>query len=103
MSWNVCSPIAHWIQTGFEIEQSNQELKSDELAIAPWVAAGPPPGAAPHRYVFLLYSQKPLSTILPNLKEKPFGIFHRMRFDVDAMARELGLGEIVAVNYFVSN
>lgn len=103
MSWNVASPIAHWIQTGFEVEQSNQELKSDEPAIAPWVAAGPPPGAAPHRYVFLLYSQKPLSTIPPNLKEKPMGIFQRIRFDVDAMARELGLGEIMAVNYFVSN
>ena len=101
VSWNVCSPTAHWVQTGFTVQQSSQELKSDEPAIAPWAAAGPPPGAAPHRYLFLLYSQH-VSAIPPNLR-KPIGVFQRIRCDVDAMARRLGLGEIVAVNYFISN
>lgn len=31
------------------------------------------------------------------------GIMQRMRFDVDGMVKQLGLGEIVAANYFVSN
>lgn len=103
ISWNVLGPVAHWIQTGFKVNQPEQELNSDEPAIAPWVAAGPPPGAAPHRYVFLLYNETPGSTVSPNLKEKPMSLMQRMRFDVDAMVKQLGLGEIVAANYFVSN
>ncbi|KAH8700108.1 putative phosphatidylethanolamine-binding protein [Talaromyces proteolyticus] len=103
ITWNVLSPAAHWIQTGLKSAQGSQELTSDEPAIASWVGAGPPPGAAPHRYAFFLYLQKPDSIIPPNLREGHFGLMQRMRFDVDAMARQLGLGEIVAVNYFVSN
>ncbi|KAL3428696.1 phosphatidylethanolamine-binding protein [Aspergillus tetrazonus] len=102
-SWNVFSPAAHWIQMGFKVEQPNQVLKSDELPITPWVAANPPPGAAPHRYVFFLYNQTPSSTIPRDLEEKPLSRFQRMRFDLDAMVKQLSLGEIVAANYFVSN
>ncbi|QKX55470.1 uncharacterized protein TRUGW13939_02563 [Talaromyces rugulosus] len=104
ISWNALSPIAHWIQTGFKIDQQHQrELKSDERPIAPWAAAGPPPLAAPHRYVFLLYHQNTESAIPPDLKEKEFSITQRMRFDLDAMVNQLQLGDLVAVNYFVSN
>ncbi|GIJ85003.1 hypothetical protein Asppvi_003858 [Aspergillus pseudoviridinutans] len=103
ISWNVLSPVAHWIQTGFKITHPDQELKSDEPAIAPWTAASPPPAAVPHRYVFFLYNQNPNSNIPLGLKEKPMGIMQRMRFDVDAMVKQLGLGDIVAANYFVSN
>jgi phosphatidylethanolamine-binding protein (PEBP) family uncharacterized protein len=102
-SWNVLSPAVHWIQLGFKVDQRNQELKTDELPIVPWVAANPPPRAAPHRYVFFLYNQKPAATVSPTLKERPLGVLQRMRFDLDAMAIQLGLGEIVAANYFVSN
>jgi hypothetical protein len=31
------------------------------------------------------------------------GLTQRMRFDTEAMVKQLGLGEIVAANYFVSN
>ncbi|KAL4972610.1 phosphatidylethanolamine-binding protein [Aspergillus desertorum] len=102
-SWNVLSPAVHWIQVGFKVGQPSQELKSDELPIVPWVAANPPPGTAPHRYVFFLYNQNPGSTIPSNLKEKPLNSWQRMRFDLDARIKQLGLGEIVAANYFVSN
>lgn len=104
MSWNALSPIAHWIQTGLKIDQQHQrELKSAEPSIAPWAAAGPPPFAAPHRYVFLLYHQNPESTVPPNLKDKELTIPQRMRFVLDAMVKQLQLGDLVAVNYFVSN
>jgi hypothetical protein len=104
ISWNALSPIAHWIQTSLKIDQQHQrELKSDERPIAPWAAAGPPPLAAPHRYVFLLYRQNTESAIPPNLKEKELSITQRMRFDLDAMVNQLQLGDLVAVNYFVSN
>ncbi|KAL2869071.1 YbhB/YbcL family Raf kinase inhibitor-like protein [Aspergillus lucknowensis] len=100
-SWNVLSPIAHWVQTGFRIDQQSASLKSDDPPLCPWLPAGPPPGAAPHRYVFFLYAQKP-GEALP-LSTEPLGRMQRMRFDLDAMAGRLGLGGIVAVNYFVSN
>lgn len=103
VSWNVMSPIAHWIQTGLHVKQLGQALESDEPAMGPWAAAGPPPGAAPHRYVFFLYSQKPDSSPPPNLTGKPMGLGQRMRFDTEAIVKQLGLGEIVAANYFVSN
>lgn len=69
----------------------------------PWLPAGPPPGAAPHRYLFLLYSQEPGSRIPRDLLGKEIGLMQRVRFDVDGMVEKLGLGELVAVNYFVAN
>lgn len=97
------SPIAHWIQTDLRIPSlgGSLELKSDKLALGPWVSAGPPPGAQPHRYVILLYEQQPVSSTSPITK--PFDTMQRIRVNVDAMARKLGLGEIVAANYFRSN
>ncbi|KAL2834668.1 phosphatidylethanolamine-binding protein [Aspergillus pseudoustus] len=96
-------PFVHWIQVGFKVDRRNQELKTDELPFAPWVAAKTTPGAAPHRYVFFLYNQTPGSTVPPVLKGGILGNLQRMRFDLDAMIMQLGLGEIVAANYFVSN
>lgn len=103
ISWNALSPIAHWIQTGLKIHQQQRELKSDQPCIAPWAAAGPPPMAAPHRYVFLLYHQDPDWKIPQNFREKPLKISQRMRFDLDAIAKQLQLGDLAAVNYFLSN
>lgn len=68
-----------------------------------WIPAGPPPGAAPHRYLFLLYSQKTGSSVPQDLLGKDHGLMQRIRFDVEGMVERLGLGEIVAVNYFVAN
>lgn len=100
-SFNFLSPIVHWLQTDFKVV--GQELKSDQTAIAPYLGAGPPPGAAPHRYLFLLYDQKPGQVIPPNWKNKPFSHPQRMRFDVEGMEKLLGLGDVLAANYFVSN
>ncbi|KAL4914036.1 phosphatidylethanolamine-binding protein [Aspergillus aurantiobrunneus] len=103
VSWNKLSPIMHWAQTDLKVQKGAQELKSDEPALMPWLPAGPPPGAAPHRYVFLLFAQRDGSSVPQDLKGKTVGRMQRMRFDVDGYAEELGLGDIVAVNYFVSN
>ncbi|KAL4744547.1 phosphatidylethanolamine-binding protein [Aspergillus terricola var. indicus] len=105
ISWNVLSPIVHSIQTDLQIDKSSGKLKSDEDALVPWLPAGPPPAAAPHRYIFILYVQKPNSRIPEEIKRKwrSAGTLQRMRFDLDRMVGELGLGEAVAVNYFVSN
>lgn len=111
MSWNLLSPIVHWIQTGFKVNPDSSgpeqpehlKLTSDELAIAPWAPASPPPGAAPHRYLFLLYAQTAGTAVPSSLKEGSMGLWQRVRFNVDSTVRELGLGEIVAANYFLSN
>jgi phosphatidylethanolamine-binding protein (PEBP) family uncharacterized protein len=99
------SPIAHLIQTDLTIsklEGGDLELKSNEATLGPWFGAGPPPGAQPHRYVFYLYEQKNSgSTITSNIK--PFSTMQRIRIDLDALVKQLGLGEIVAANYFLSN
>ncbi|KAL4877749.1 phosphatidylethanolamine-binding protein [Aspergillus karnatakaensis] len=99
-SWNVLSPIVHWIQTDLTSNSKDLGLESSGVPVVPWLPAGPPPGAAPHRYLFLLYRQG-------ELMEKQEGAsltrLQRMRFDVDGMVGRLGLGEIVAVNYFVAN
>jgi phosphatidylethanolamine-binding protein (PEBP) family uncharacterized protein len=104
ISWNVLSPVVHWIQTGLKINQQQQrELQAVEPPIARWAAAGPPPLAAPHRYVFLLYHQNPDLPIPSNLKEKEFSITQRMRYGVDELVKQLQLGDLVAINYFTSN
>jgi phosphatidylethanolamine-binding protein (PEBP) family uncharacterized protein len=78
---------------------TGRELKSDTQPIAPWAAANPPPGAAAHRYIFYLYRQ----TSESKGEKKTMGLMQRIRFDLDAVVQELGLGEVVGVNYFVSN
>ncbi|KAJ5246184.1 phosphatidylethanolamine-binding protein [Penicillium chermesinum] len=101
-SFNLASPIAHWVQTDLSASSPESlELKSAQAPVAPWIAAGPPPGAAPHRYLVLLYEQLPSLSDAPNLE--PFSTFQRVRIDVDALTKKLHLGEMVAVNYFVSN
>jgi phosphatidylethanolamine-binding protein (PEBP) family uncharacterized protein len=104
ISWNFMSPIAHLIQTDLKIsqEEGELELKSCEPTLGPWVGAGPPPGAQPHRYVFYLFEQKDAGSSIAS-KIKPFSTTQRIRVDFDALVKQLGLGEIVAVNYFVSN
>ncbi|EEA24978.1 hypothetical protein TMatcc_008082 [Talaromyces marneffei ATCC 18224] len=105
ISWNFMSPIAHFIQTDLkasQVEGGVLELKSGEPTIGPWVGAGPPPGAQPHRYVFYLYEQKGTDSSIAS-KIKPFSTTQRFRVDFDALVKKLGLGEIIAVNYFVSN
>ncbi|EED20211.1 phosphatidylethanolamine-binding protein, putative [Talaromyces stipitatus ATCC 10500] len=97
ITFNFLSPIAHWIQTDLR-STNGAELKSEAQPIAPWAAANPPPGAAAHRYVFYLYKQT------KELKDrKQMGMRQRVRFDVGAVVKELELGDVVGVNYFVSN
>ncbi|KAL3435341.1 phosphatidylethanolamine-binding protein [Aspergillus tetrazonus] len=105
ISWNVLSPIVHSIQTDLQIDKSSGELKSNEDALVPWLPAGPPPASAPHRYIFILYAQKPDSSIPEEIKRKWMvkSILQRMRFDLDRLVGDLGLREVAGVNYFVSN
>lgn len=72
----------------------------------PYIPPSPPKLSAAHRYVFLVYEQpegldaaKITSALgLPAAA----GASTRMRWDQEACEKELGLGEIIAANYFLS-
>jgi len=98
------SPINHWVQSGLKADASGQ-LVSEEPCIAHFGPPGPPPGAAPHRYVFLLYDEPADFDVKKHAPAsgKKVGIPKRMRFDLGAFEKELKLGPIVALNYFESN
>jgi phosphatidylethanolamine-binding protein (PEBP) family uncharacterized protein len=103
-SFRVLGPILHWIQPGLESSSEEIILKSTAPFVADYIGPAPPPGPAPHRYVFLLY-------------EEPIGFdggryapadgagmsnWYRMRYDLDAWEGEIGLGSALGVNYFWS-
>jgi len=109
-SLTILGPILHWIQPGFTADPTpaadgTTSLKTTEPFVANYIGPAPPPGSSPHRYVVLLYEQpqgfdgKKLAP--PNGAK--VGNFQRMRWDLEAWGKEVGLGEVVAVNYFVSN
>lgn len=108
-SFSILSPILHWIQPSLHPTPSNDNttttLKANAPFIANWIGPEPPPGSGPHRYVFLLYEQPEgfeVQRYAPGAG-KEMGIWGRVRFDLDGFEREVGLGEVVAVNYFLSN
>lgn len=101
----VLGPILHWIQPGLTMEQGSPTLKAETPFVANYIGPAPPPGSSPHRYVFMLYEQPasfdgakyapPNGQNLPNTR--------RMRYNLDSWAKEIGLGPLVAANYFKSN
>ncbi|KAL4795359.1 PEBP-like protein [Aspergillus venezuelensis] len=112
ISFNFLSPIVHWVQTDLKLSTTQAEgseaglkLETSEAPVIPWLPAGPPPGAAPHRYIFLLHNQE--KEVKSELKRKKIGKLSRMRFDLGKMIDDLelkgGAGGFVAGNWFVAN
>ncbi len=103
-SFGVLGPILHWIQPGLKIDNTNK-LNPTEPFVANYIGPAPPPGSAPHRYVFFLYEQPPAfdgSKYAPP-GGKNLSNWNRMRFDLDAWEKKAGLGAVLATNYFKSN
>jgi len=77
----------------------------DTSFIADYAGPGPPPGSAPHRYVFLLYNQPEALDVveLAAPGRKKMGMMPRIKYDLNAFVESVGLGPVVACNYFVSN
>ena len=103
-SFGVLGPILHWVQPGFKIATSSQ-LESAAPFVANYIGPAPPPGSAPHRYIFLLYEQP---EAFDGSKYAPAGgknlsNWNRMRYDLGAFEKEIGLGPVIAANYFHSN
>jgi len=105
-SFQVLGPILHWIQSGLT-PGADGSLTSSEPFTANFIGASPPPGSGPHRYVFLLYEQpadwESLHKKHAPANGAPLPNMKRMRYDLDAFAKEARLGPVLAVNYFTSN
>lgn len=107
------SPILHWVQADYQLVPSLPNrmatnaglLESSSPFVADYVGPAPPPGSYPHRYMFLLYEQPENCNIQEQAPPggKPLGNWMRMRFDLHKWEIKNGLGNPVAMNYFLSN
>lgn len=103
-SFGALGPILHWIQPGVKVSEASS-LDTSHPFVANYIGPAPPPGSSPHRYIFFLYEEPEgfdyKQHAPPN--GKSLGNWHRMRYDLDAWADKVGLGPVVAFNYFKSN
>ncbi|KAF7902347.1 hypothetical protein EAF00_002250 [Botryotinia globosa] len=97
-------PVLHWIQPHYTASPSGQ-LTTSSPFIANYTSPTPPPGSAPHRYSFYLFEQPATfdAAKYAPAAGKPLSNLHRLRFDLDAWQQMAGLGEPVAMNYFLCN
>ncbi|OJJ44610.1 hypothetical protein ASPZODRAFT_18186 [Penicilliopsis zonata CBS 506.65] len=106
-SLNILGPILHWKQPGLKLQGNGQSVlnSGDTPFVANYIGPAPPPGSGPHRYVFFLYEQpagfNPAKYAPPNGKN--LSNWLRMRYDLEAFEKEVGLKPAVATNFFTSN
>lgn len=104
LSFKVLGPILHWIQPGVKASVSG-ELDLSAPFVCNYIGPAPPPGSGPHRYTFYLYEQPAgfeTAKYAPADGQK-MGNWSRIRYDLDAWAKEINLGPVLAFNYFTSN
>lgn len=111
-SFDKLGPVLHWVQSGLEVVASTESAAAPapfEISapfIANYIGPAPPPGSSPHRYVFFLYEQPEefdgVKKFAPK-DGKTLGNGARMWTRLDEWEKKLGLGEVIAVNYFTSN
>ncbi|KAJ5981188.1 hypothetical protein N7499_001799 [Penicillium canescens] len=103
-SFSVLGPILHWIQSEVKVGDSSV-LGSEAPFVANYIGPAPPPGSAPHRYIFFLYEQPEGFDHKDHSPAdgKELGLMGRIRYDFDAWAEKINLGPPVAFNWFVSN
>ncbi|CAK7214056.1 hypothetical protein SCUCBS95973_002016 [Sporothrix curviconia] len=118
-SFAFLGPILHGLQTDLVVAGAADggsgsssssgwvPLTSPTKPIVSYIKPGPPSPSAAHRYVFMVYKQpEGLDTagVMARMGWAPEGVSRmgRMRFDANTLTQNLGLGEIVAINYFRS-
>jgi len=97
-------PILHWLQPSLKAD-SDSTLRAQSEELVSWAPPGPPPGAAPHRYVFVLYEQREDLSVAELQKQypKPLSVAKRMRWNLESFEKTVGLGEKVAAAWFESS
>ncbi|KAJ6442174.1 protease inhibitor (Tfs1) [Purpureocillium lavendulum] len=107
VSMPVLGPILHWIQPGLKAETKDGKtvLTAKEPFVSDYIGPGPPPGSGPHRYCFFLYEQPAGFDGKAHAPPEgaKMGSFARMWFSLDDWEKKVGLGKIIAANYFTSN
>lgn len=110
-SFSVLGPIAHYIGVDLIAGGASSEgfttLEAKSKPLMPYIAPGPPSLSAPHRYVFLIWEQ-PGGMTAETAREalglaKAPGMMARMRWDQPTFEQKLGLGQLLAVNYFTAS
>jgi len=86
----------HWLENGVTVS-SGTVSNASATTITAYAGPGPASGSGPHRYVVLLYQQPSTFAAPANLSTLVPGV---SKFDVNAYAKESGLGAVVAANYF---
>jgi len=111
-SFPILSPILHGIQAdlvaGTVDENGFAPLEGPpNWQVMPYIGPGPPKLSAPHHYVFMVFEQ-PEGTDAAKIRSalglegRGTGLMPRMRWDQEAFERKLGLGDVVAGNFFFS-
>jgi len=122
-SFPVMGPILHSMQADLTLATDELDPESaDEFIplqpaaeedgvgtgrpVAAYMGPAPPGLSSPHRYMFMMWEQ-PAGVTGERIKdelgfgEDGVGLMTRMRWDQEAFERKLGLGRVVAGNYFV--
>ena len=104
VSLPVLGPILHWVQSGL-VAGADGVLEAKAPFTANYIGPAPPPGAAPHRYVFLLYEQPAGYDVAKYAPAdgKKLGNAKRMFYRLENLEKEIKLGPVIAANYFKSN
>ena len=95
----------HWLQPGLDFSSDPSKATLTQPAQVAYLRPTPPNYSVPHRYTFFLYAQpadfkiptSPVDFSVFNATIQPMG---RVGFDVEQFAREAGLGEPLAANFF---
>lgn len=96
--------ILHWVQGGVKAD-STGKLSAHEPFVANYIGANPPPGSPkPHRYIFGIYEQpasfKTADHAPPGGAEME--LMKRAKTDLGALTTKLGLGPVLAGNFYTS-
>jgi len=110
-SFSVLAPVLHWLVTDLTVSASKEGANGFSTLTAPegsvpmahWAGPGPPPGSAPHRYVFLLYEQPEGFSAKEFVPEGGMKLPGRMRFRFEEFEKKTGLGKPIAGNWFVAS
>jgi hypothetical protein len=85
----------HWLINGVDIGTDGKVTNASATSITAYAGPGPAAGSGPHRYVVIIYAQPESFKAPPDLSQ-PIGV---TLFDVNAYAKDSGLGPIIAANY----
>ncbi|KAI0977127.1 PEBP-like protein [Xylaria arbuscula] len=110
-SWSFLGPILHGLHfdlvAGTPGDDGFAPLEGGSEWVVPWLPPGPPKPSSAHRYVFLVFEQPQgldAAKIRSSLKfAEEVKLTARLWWNEADAEKKLGLGEILAGNYFLTH